>query len=64
LIALLSGDNEPVVDEFDFGHIEAAFAKLKESVNPLKLLFVHGHTDGILIAKMIVDGGATLNLMS
>jgi hypothetical protein len=25
---------------------------------------VHGRIDGILIAKMLVDGGATVNLMS
>jgi hypothetical protein len=56
-------DDEPVVAQFDFGPKEAAFTKLKESVNHLKPLFVHGHIDGILIAKMLVDGGAAVNLM-
>jgi hypothetical protein len=42
---------------------EAAFTKPKESVNHLKPLFVRGHIDGILIAKMLVDGGAVVNLM-
>jgi hypothetical protein len=37
--------------------------KPKESVNHLKPLFVRGHIDGIPIAKMLVDGGATVNLM-
>jgi hypothetical protein len=57
------GDNEPVVAQFDFGPKEASFTKPKESVNHLKPLFVHGHIDGIQIAKMLVDGGAAVNLM-
>jgi hypothetical protein len=51
------GDDEHVVAQFDFGPKEAAFTKLMESVNHLKLLFVRGHIDGIPIAKMLVDGG-------
>jgi hypothetical protein len=57
------GDDEPVIAQFDFGPKEAAFTKLKESVNHLKPLFVRGHIDGIPIAKMLVDGGAAVNLM-
>jgi hypothetical protein len=57
------GDDEPVVAQFDFGPKEAAFTKPKESVNHLKSLFVRGHIDGIPIAKMLVDGGAAVNLM-
>jgi hypothetical protein len=57
------GDDEPVVAQFDFGPKEAAFTKPKESINHLKPLFVRGHIDGILIAKMLVDEGATVNLM-
>jgi hypothetical protein len=57
------GDDEPVVTQFDFGPIEVAFTKPKESVNHLKPLFVRGHIDGIPIAKMLVDGGAAVNLM-
>jgi hypothetical protein len=56
-------DDEPVVAQFDFGPKEVVFTKPKESVNHLKPLFVHGHIDGIPIAKMLVDGGATVNLM-
>ena len=51
------GDDEPVVAQFDFGPKEVAFTKPKESVNHLKPLFVRDHVDGILIAKMLVDGG-------
>jgi hypothetical protein len=58
------GDDEPVVAQFDFGSKEVAFTKPKESVNHLKPLFVRGHIDGIPIAKMLVDGGAAVNLMS
>jgi hypothetical protein len=57
------GDNEPVVAQFYFGPKEAVFTKPKESVNHLKPLFVRGHIDGIPIAKMLVDGGAAVNLM-
>jgi hypothetical protein len=57
------GDNEPVVAQFDFGPKEATFTKPKESINHLKPLFVRGHIDGIPIAKMLVDGGAAINLM-
>jgi hypothetical protein len=57
------GDDEPVVAQFDFGPKEAAFTKPKESINHLKPLFVRGHIDGIPIAKMLVDGGAAVNLM-
>jgi hypothetical protein len=54
------GDDEPVVAQFDFGPKEATFTKPKELVNHLKPLFVRGHTDGIPIAKMLVDGGAAV----
>jgi hypothetical protein len=57
------GDDEPVVIQFDFGPKEVAFTKRKESVIHLKPLFVHGHIDGIPITKMLVNGGATVNLM-
>jgi hypothetical protein len=56
-------DDEPVIAQFDFGPKEVAFTKPKESVNHLKPLFVCGHIDEIPIAKMLVDGGATVNLM-
>jgi hypothetical protein len=56
-------DNEPIVGQFNFGPKEATFTKPKESVNHLKLLFVRGHIYRIPIAKMLVDGGAAVNLM-
>jgi hypothetical protein len=57
------GDDELVVAQFDFVSKVAAFTKPKESVNHLKPLFVHDHIDRIPIAKMLVDGGATVNLI-
>jgi hypothetical protein len=57
------GDDEPVVAQFDFGPKELVFTKPKESVNHLKPLFVHGHIDGIPIARMLVDGGAAMHLL-
>jgi hypothetical protein len=57
------GDDEPVIAQFYFCPKEAAFTKPKEYVNHLKPLFMCGHIDGIPIAKMLVDGGATVNLM-
>jgi hypothetical protein len=57
------GDDEPVIAQFDFGPKEAAFTKPKESVNHLKPLFLGGQIDGIPIAKILVDGGAAVNLM-
>jgi hypothetical protein len=43
---------------------EAVFEKPKESSQHLKLLYVWGHIDGKLISRMLVDGGAAVNLMS
>jgi hypothetical protein len=59
----LISDDEPIIAQFDFGPKETVFTKTKEIVNHLKSFFVCGHIDGIPIAKMLVDGGATVNLM-
>jgi hypothetical protein len=56
-------DDEPVVAQFDFGPKDIVFTKPKESVNHLKSHYVHVHLDGTSISKMIIDGGATINLM-
>jgi hypothetical protein len=42
---------------------EAVFEKPDESSQHLKPLYVRGHIDGKLIPRMLVDGGATVNLM-
>jgi hypothetical protein len=56
-------DDEYVVAQFDFGPKEVVFTKPKELVNHLKPLFVRDHIDGLLIARMLVDGGMIVNLM-
>ena len=50
--------------QVDFGPKETVFTKPKELVNHLKLLFVHGHIDGTLISRMLIDGGVAINVMT
>ena len=47
----------------DFGPCEAVFQKPKESDNHLKALYMRGHINGRPISRMLVDGGAIVNLM-
>jgi len=47
----------------DFGPREAVFQKPKESDNHLKALYMRGHINGRPISRMLVDGGAIVNLM-
>ena len=55
-------DDEEVA-QFDFGPKEAVFTKPEESVNHVKPLYVRGHIDGRPISRMLVDGGAVVNVM-
>jgi hypothetical protein len=43
---------------------EAMFNKLEESSQHLKPLYVWSHIDGKSISRMLIDGDATVNLMS
>jgi hypothetical protein len=57
-----------VVPEEDLAHLEfrprdAVFQKLKESDNHMKALYMWGHINGRPISRMLVDGGAIMNLM-
>ena len=47
----------------DFGPREAIFQKPKESDNHLKALYMRGHINGRPISRILVDGGAIVNLM-
>jgi len=47
----------------DFGTCEAIFQKPKESENHLKALYMRGHINGKPVSRMLVDGGAIVNLM-
>jgi hypothetical protein len=55
-------DDEEVA-QFDFGLKDAVFTKPEESVNHVKPLYVCGHLDGRPISRMLVDGGAVVNVM-
>jgi hypothetical protein len=56
------GVNEEIA-QLCLGPKEAMFKKLEESSQHLKPLYIQGHMDGRLISRMLVDGGATVNLM-
>jgi hypothetical protein len=46
------------------GPKEAMFEKLEELSQHLKPLYMWGHIDGKLVSRMLIDGGAAVNLMS
>jgi hypothetical protein len=48
----------------DFGPKDAIFQKPKDTDNHLKALYMKGHINGNPISRMLVDGGAIVNLMS
>ena len=66
-VVFLSADysvmNEEEVAQLDFGPKDAVFSKPKEGENHLKPLYMKGHINGHPVSKMLVDGGAIVNLM-
>jgi hypothetical protein len=58
--SLLSEDN---LAHLDFGPKDAIFQKPKGGGNHLKALYVKGFLNGKPISRMLVDGGAIVNLM-
>jgi hypothetical protein len=48
----------------DFRPKDAIFQKPKDTDNHLKALYMKGHINGKPISRMLVDGGAIVNLMS
>jgi hypothetical protein len=48
----------------DFGPKDAVFQKPKDTDNHLKALYMKGHINGKPISRMLMDGGAIVNLMS
>jgi hypothetical protein len=50
--------------DLDFGPKDAIFQKPKDTDNHLKALYMKGHINGNPISRMLVDGGAIVNLMS
>ena len=51
------------VAHLQFGPCDAMFQKTKESNNHLKALYMRDHINGKPISRMLVDGGAIVNLM-
>jgi hypothetical protein len=54
---------EEDVTHLTFGPKEAIFQKPKITENHLKALYMKGHINGKPISRMLVDGGAIVNLM-
>jgi hypothetical protein len=63
LLAEFRGIEEEIT-QMCLGPKEAVFEKLEESSQHLKLLYIRGHIDGRSISRMLVDGGAAINVMS
>jgi hypothetical protein len=55
---------EEEVTQMCLGPKEAMFEKSEESSQHLKPLYIRGHIDGKSISRILVDGGATVKLMS
>ncbi|KAM3299914.1 hypothetical protein ACQJBY_041083 [Aegilops geniculata] len=53
---------EGEVAQLDFGPKNAIFEKPKEPVKHLKALYLKGHINGLPVARMLVDGGAVVNI--
>jgi hypothetical protein len=51
------------VSQLALGPQDAVFKKQAESGDHLKPMYIRGHLDGMLVAHMLVDGGATVNVM-
>src|SRR3954462_4419155 len=47
----------------DFGPKNAIFEKPKEPMTHLRPLYLKGHINGSPVSRMLVDGGAVVNLM-
>ena len=63
----LSSDYFVVPEEdlahLQFGPCEAVFQKISEKDNHLKALYMRGHINGKPVTRMLVDGGAIVNLI-
>jgi hypothetical protein len=51
------------VTQLCLGPKESMFEKPKESSQHFKPSYVRGHINGLSISRMLVDGGAAVNLM-
>jgi predicted aspartyl protease len=55
---------EEEVSQHALGPQDVVFKKSAESRDHLKPLYIHGHLDGTSVAHMLVDGGATVNVIT
>jgi hypothetical protein len=55
--------DEDEVSQLILGPQDAVFTKPVELGDHLKLLYIRGHLDGTPVSRMLVDGGATVNVM-
>ena len=58
-----SAPSEEDFAHLDFGPKDTIFQKPKDADNHLKALYMKGHINGKPISRMLVDGGAIVNLM-
>ena len=56
-------EEEAEVAQLNFGPKNAVFEKPEGPVKHLKPLYVRGHINGKPVTRMMVDGGAVVNLM-
>nr|CAH68540.2 OSJNBa0009P12.9 [Oryza sativa Japonica Group] len=56
--------DEAEVAQFSLGPKDVVFEKPDESNRHMKPLYLKGHVDGKPVSRMLVDGGAAVNLMS
>jgi hypothetical protein len=54
---------EEEVAQMCFGPKEVMLEKPEESSQHLKPLYIRGHINGKLISRMLIDGGATINMI-
>jgi hypothetical protein len=52
------------VVELALGAERAVFGKPKNSGVHMKPLFIQGHLDGMPVEHMLIDGGASINILS
>jgi hypothetical protein len=67
VVHLFVDGSVPTEEDFTdlvFGSKDAIFQKPKDIDNHLKALYMKGHINGKPISRMLVDGGAIVNLMS
>jgi hypothetical protein len=54
---------EEEVSQLALGAQDTTFKKLVESEDHLKPLYIRGHLNDMAVARMLVDGGAIVNVM-